>query len=229
MDGQRQRSGGGRRRRRKNRSENRAAAEPILIVARRPNSPLIVTSERGAATAIAPPRRNRSHGPASAPRQPPAPREDHGGGADVESLDADKPAETPAHAEGTNGTNGRRERSARIVQVTRGDADGRERERLRLMDRLMGSETRGAITRAANEYASAGFEFPAEQSVQLQLLEHFDEDSARDAIEVLKGLLESEAPLKRPIMEQRLRRLEEYAEEPATRAAAAELRRAIRA
>lgn len=225
MDGQRQRSGGGRRRRRKNRSENKAAAEPILIVARRPNSPLIVTSERGAATAM-PARRNRSHGPT--PRHAPAPQFH---GARVEADAVEKVEETPAHAEGNaNGSaNGRRERSARIVQVTRGDADARERERLRLMDRLMCSETRGAITRAAKEYASAGFEFPAEQSVQLQLLEHFDEDSARGAIEVLKGLLESEAPLKRPIMEQRLRRLEEYAEEPATRAAAAELRRAIRA
>jgi hypothetical protein len=142
-------------------------------------------------------------------------------------VDADKAAESPPFANG-NG-NGRKERSARIVQVSRGDADGRERERLRLMDRLMCSETRGAITRAANEYAQAGFEFPAEQPVQLQLLEHFDEESARGAIEVLKNLIVTEPPLKKPILEQRLRRLEEYAEEPATRAAAAELRRAIRA
>jgi hypothetical protein len=192
-----------------------------LIVARRPNSPLIVTNERGAATAAAPVRRNRSHGAAPVPhRAMPEPSEPT-----PNEVEPDKAAESPANGNG----NGRKERSARIVQVSRGDADGRERERLRLMDRLMCSETRGAITRAANEYAQAGFEFPAEQPVQLQLLEHFDEESARGAIEVLKSLIVTEPPLKKPILEQRLRRLEEYAEEPATRAAAAELRRAIRA
>ncbi len=93
----------------------------------------------------------------------------------------------------------------------------------------MASETRGAITRAADDYVLAGFEFPAEQQVQLQLLEHFDEERARSAIEVLARLFSSEPPQKKPILEQRLRRLEEYADEPATRDAAAELRRAIRA
>jgi hypothetical protein len=92
----------------------------------------------------------------------------------------------------------------------------------------MMSETRGSISRAADEYAQAGFEFPAEQTVQLQLLEHFDEERARSAITVLAHLIDAEPPLKRPILEQRLRRLEEYADEPSTRSAAAELRRAIR-
>jgi hypothetical protein len=114
------------------------------------------------------------------------------------------------------------------VQLSRGDADDRERQRRRLLDRLMTSETRGSISRAADEYAQAGFDFPAEQAVQLQLLEHFDEERARDAISVLSNLIDQEAPLKRPILEQRLRRLEEYADEPTTRVAAADLRRAIR-
>ncbi len=119
-------------------------------------------------------------------------------------------------------------RAARIVQVAKGDADDREKQRQRLLDRLMASETRGAITRSANEYLQAGYELPEEQPVQLQLLEHFDEDQARRAIAVLARLISHEVALKRPILEQRLRRLEEYAEEPATREAAAELRRAIR-
>jgi len=93
----------------------------------------------------------------------------------------------------------------------------------------MGCEGRGAVSRAANEYREAGFDFPREQEVQLQLLEHFDEERARDAIAVLAELLEDQAPIKKPVFEQRLRRLEEYADEPATRAAAARLRRGIRA
>jgi hypothetical protein len=190
-----------------------------MIAARRPNSPLIVTNEHGATSAAAPIRRNRSHGGAAV--QPKVAFEPQQETQDVVTA---APAESPV----TNG-NGRRERSARIVQITRGDADDRERERQRLMNRLMCSETRGAITRAADEYARAGFEFPAEQPVQLQLLEHFDEDRARGAIEVLTRLIATESPLKKPILEQRLRRLEEYADEPSTREAAAELRRAIRA
>lgn len=119
-------------------------------------------------------------------------------------------------------------RTARIVQLSSGAADDREKQRQRLLDRLMASETRGAISRAANEYAQAGFEFPMEQAVQLQLLEHFDESQARAAVDALAGLLDKEPPLKRPILEQRLRRLEEYGDEAPTREAAAELRRAIR-
>jgi hypothetical protein len=68
-----------------------------------------------------------------------------------------------------------------------------------------------------------------EQVVQLQLLEHFDEELALQAIVELSRLLKSEPPLKRPVLEQRLRRLEEYAEDGQTRDAAAELRRALRA
>jgi hypothetical protein len=93
----------------------------------------------------------------------------------------------------------------------------------------MGCEGRGAISRAADEYREAGFDFPREQEVQLQLLEHFDEERARDAIAVLADLLVDQPPIKKPIFEQRLRRLEEYADEPATREAAASLRRGIRA
>lgn len=140
----------------------------------------------------------------------------------------------PATPKPTNGKAARPEaepaprRTARIVQVTKTDHDDRERQRLRLLDRLMAAETRGAITRTADELAREGFELPAEQPVQLQLLDHFDEERARAAIEVLSALVEKEPAFKRPVMEQRLRRLEEYAEDPGVREAAAELRRAIR-
>jgi len=119
-------------------------------------------------------------------------------------------------------------RAARIVQPVAADTDERERLRLRLLDRVMLSEGRGAISRAANEYREHGFEFPAEQEVQLQLLEHFDESCARAALDTLTGLLETEQPIKKPVLDQRLRRLEEYADETVTRDTAAALRRAIR-
>jgi len=86
-----------------------------------------------------------------------------------------------------------------------------------------------AISRAANDLHLAGFEFPLNQDVQLQLLEHNDENLARQAILQLKLLLQSERPIKPPVISQRLRRLEDVGEDPVTRQAAAELRRLIRA
>jgi hypothetical protein len=41
-------------------------------------------------------------------------------------------------------------------------------------------------------------------------------------------LLAKEEPIKRPVLDQRLRRLEEYAEDPSTRSTAAALRRSLR-
>jgi len=103
------------------------------------------------------------------------------------------------------------------------------RERERLLARLLASEGRSAITRAADEFRRAGFDFPAEQPVLLQLLEHLDEAQARSSIGALTELLLREPPHKRPVFEQRLRRLEDGADEEATRQAAAELRKALRA
>lgn len=85
------------------------------------------------------------------------------------------------------------------------------------------------ISRAADDCRRAGIEFPSSQAVQLQLLEHVDESLAREALAALGHLLAAEPPLKRPILEQRLKRLEDSADEEATRAAAAELRRSLRA
>ena len=119
-------------------------------------------------------------------------------------------------------------RAARIVSASTQDADGRLLERERLLSRILSSQGRGAITRAADQYRRAGFDFPIEQPVQLQLLEHLDEGLVRGAIDALRGIVVSEPPLKRPIFEQRLKRLEDSAEEEATRTAASELRRALR-
>jgi hypothetical protein len=110
----------------------------------------------------------------------------------------------------------------------RKDEDARVRERARLLDRLLSSDGRGSISRAADDFRRAGFDFPSEQAVQLQLLEHWDEALARTAIDALREIVAREPPLKRPIFDQRLRRLEDAAEDATTRLAASELRRALR-
>jgi hypothetical protein len=200
MDAQRQKSSGGRRRRRKARAEPRANPEPILIAARRPNSPKLSDNGRRLVAASAAPARPASQKKAQA-----------------------EAASSAKHQAAAN-----QKRSARIVQITEGERDERDKLRLRLLQKLMLSEGRGAISRAAEEYRDNDFDFPEEQEVQLQLLEHFNEARARDAVAVLERLLQREPPIKRPVLDQRLRRLEEYADEPATRDSAAQLRRAIR-
>ncbi|HEY6728016.1 MAG TPA: hypothetical protein VI197_28600 [Polyangiaceae bacterium] len=120
-------------------------------------------------------------------------------------------------------------RTARIVQLDGKPVGEKELERRRLLQRLLDCEGRSAISHAAEAYLNAGFEFPDDQEVQLQLLEHFNEDRARRAIDALQTIMVREAPKKRPVFEQRLRRLEEYADELSTREAAATLRRTLRA
>ncbi|HET7545318.1 MAG TPA: hypothetical protein VFK05_35875 [Polyangiaceae bacterium] len=118
-------------------------------------------------------------------------------------------------------------RAARIVGAPR-TVDEVELERRHLLARLLDSEGAAAITRAANAYRNGGFVFPEEQLVQLKLLEHTDESEVRGALAVLTALLDQQAPIKLPVFEQRLKRLEDDAEEAETRARASELRRVLR-
>ncbi len=172
----------------------------MLIAARRPNSPLYVKAR---ASASAAPKTKRDSLP---------------------PLDAEKAA-----AEGEKASVAQSpKRVARIVKPTESSIDQRERERERLLSRLLGSEGRAAVTRAASDYRSQNFEYPREQAVQLKLLEHLDEEVIREAISHLSALLAVEPVLKRPVLEQRLKRLEDTAEDEATRASASELRRGLR-
>src|SRR5688500_16774758 len=135
MNGQRQRARGGRRRRRKTKDKGQAGTpvEPILIAARRPNSPVLGGSARPRVAASAKP--------------------------------------TSVNVTATSGTspqNGRKgetpvtpvRRTARIVQLDGKPRDEREIERRRLLQRLLDCEGRSTISRAAEAYLSAGFEFP---------------------------------------------------------------------
>jgi hypothetical protein len=118
-------------------------------------------------------------------------------------------------------------RAARIV-TTASALDDAELQRRHLLSRLLDSEGTNAITRAANAYKQSGFEFPEEQPVQLKLLEHSDEGQVCSALEVLAALLDQQTPIKLPVFEQRLKRLEDSAENLETRKRAAELRRVLR-
>ena len=120
-----------------------------------------------------------------------------------------------------------RRAAARIISGPQGEMDPRTVERERLLTRLLNVEGRPAITKAAEAYEDAGFELPLTQGVWLQLLEHLDEGTVCRAIEHLTELLVEEPPTRKAVLESRLRRIEEYADDPSTSEAAAELRRLL--
>ncbi|HEY5958781.1 MAG TPA: hypothetical protein VIV60_19605 [Polyangiaceae bacterium] len=187
---------------------------PVLIAARRPNAPDARPKRRFIAASAAPSMQRAASD------------------LDLPTLEGEARLEQTSNArpgEESGDDVVRRRAAARIVQLPTAGPDDREKLRLKLIDRLLHSEGRVAITQAARELESAGFEFPVAQDVQLQLLEHFDESRAHQAICQLTELLNDEAPIKRPLFEQRLRRLEEFADDAETRQAAADLRRTVRA
>ncbi len=198
MDGQRQRVGGRRNRKKKKRAEPKARAEPVTIVARRPDSPRMLKVSRRGIAASAQPKRAQQDNP-------------------DEVADAGIKLEPE-----------RRRRAARILETKASPLTEDELRQERLVERLRLSEGRAAITAAANALTESGIQFPEQQDVQLQLLEHTDENHASQAIAVMRRLLEEQEPIKRPILDQRLRRLEDEAEDTEVRQQAAELRRYIR-
>lgn len=112
----------------------------------------------------------------------------------------------------------------RIVQTSQpAPSDPQLEERKRLLSKLLVAEGRPKISKAAADFLRAGFDFPIDQDVYLQLLEHNDDQYVRTAIDGLSGLLSEEEPKRRAILESRLRRIEEYAEEADTRTAASHL------
>ena len=143
-----------------------------------------------------------------------------------------QPAEARATVNGDfgagNGSAGVRRRAVRIVKVTDNALTPGSNREQQLLDRLMRSQGRGAISRAADDLWESKFVAPKRQEVQIQLLEHENEHRARDAVFAIAELLQREAPIKRPVLDQRLRRLETSAEDPITRDAAGALRRSMR-
>jgi glycerol-3-phosphate O-acyltransferase len=118
--------------------------------------------------------------------------------------------------------------SAKMVSApSRTTTDARAAEQERLVARLLASAGRTAVSRAADDITRAGFALPDEQEVQLQLLEHADEERVRSAIESLARLLDGEPAKRRTVLESRLRRIEDCADEAITRELGADLRRKL--
>jgi hypothetical protein len=134
-------------------------------------------------------------------------------------------------ADASSGTNGKNKpettpKPNRVVAAPAPrNVEPRELERQKLLGKLLGAEGRPQITKAANEFLGAGFTFPDDQDVHLKLLEHSDEAFVRDALGAL--MLICDLPKRRAVLESRLRRIEEFAEEQTTRDAAAQLRRKV--
>ncbi len=106
--------------------------------------------------------------------------------------------------------------------------DEREAERGKLLEKLRVAEGRTAITRAEGELRKAGFELPPDdQEVHLQLLQHADEEIILAAIERIDRILDDEPPKRVAMLDSRLRRLAELADDPRTQEAAGRLRRRV--
>lgn len=105
--------------------------------------------------------------------------------------------------------------------------DPRSTQRRLLLAKLLNAASPSAISKVANEFVTEGFSFPEDQETYLQLLEHTSENLVLDAIQGLSRLLAGQLPKRKPVLDQRLRRIEEHAENPSTRDAAAGLRRVL--
>lgn len=116
----------------------------------------------------------------------------------------------------------------RVVEAAAADAPvSAGTKRQDLLRKLGAAQGRKAISDVADAFWRAGFVLPDDQEVFLQLLEHRDEERVREAIAKLDGLLAGQLPKRKPVLVQRLKRLEEDADEEATRDAAQTLRRKV--
>jgi hypothetical protein len=100
-------------------------------------------------------------------------------------------------------------------------------ERQRLVASLLAAQGRPAVTQATEALLAAGHPLPDDQEAHLQVLEHADEARVRASLASLAAILSHEPARRRPVLEQRLKRIEEFAEEQATREAATALRRKL--
>jgi hypothetical protein len=141
--------------------------------------------------------------------------------------DPDADGDGQAKANGRASRDGAPKGVGRIVLPPPPKDDPRTGERQKLLSKLLLAQGRPNVSKAADEFVRAGFSFPDDQDVHLQLLEHVNEDHVRSAIDALATLLAGELPKRRAVLDSRLRRIEEFAEEVSTREAAARLRRSV--
>ncbi len=137
----------------------------------------------------------------------------------LEALFAPKPA-APAEPPPVD-----RPSKKMIAVPTREDPRAPEREKR--LAKLLAAEGRAGVTRAAEHFVAAGFDFPEEQEVMLKLLEHAEDERVRAALEGLGRLLDGEPPQRRAVLDARLGRLEDDAEDAGIRSLAGALRRRL--
>ncbi len=119
---------------------------------------------------------------------------------------------------------------ARIVVGSKEPRDEKEVLLERLLERLSVAEGRAAISKIVAEVEEHGLVLPQDdQMTALQLLEHSDESRVQSALANLARILDKEPAKRATVLDSRLRRLEEFADEQATRQAAAELRKRVKA
>jgi hypothetical protein len=145
----------------------------------------------------------------------------------LEALFAPKRDPEPDEARPRAGNGSPSKPGGRIVLAPAPQSDPRAMERQKLLHKLLLAEGRPKISKAADDFVKAGFTLPEEQDVYLQLLEHAGEEHVRTAIDRLTSILAGELPKRRAVLESRLRRIEQFAEEAATREAAERLRRRV--
>ncbi len=146
----------------------------------------------------------------------------------LEALFAPKrEPELEAEAKGNVRAAAAQKAAGRIVLPPAPNADPRTGERQKLLNKLLTAEGRPNVSKAADDFLKAGFTLPDDQDVHLKLLEHADEERVCAAIACLASVLAGELPKRRAVLESRLRRIEEFAEDASTREAARLLRRAV--
>lgn len=119
--------------------------------------------------------------------------------------------------------------TTKIIAPKPPSTDPKTLERARLLSALLLAKGRADVTRAADAFFSGGHMLDRrEQEPHLQLLEHADEGRVRDAITALADILTRDPAMHRPVLERRLSRIEESADERVTRDAAEALRRTLR-
>lgn len=96
-----------------------------------------------------------------------------------------------------------------------------------LLRKINAAQNPKAISDHIDTFLNAGFTLPDDQEIFLQMLEHRDEERVREALTQLDRLLVGQLPKRKPVLVQRLKRLEEHADESTTRSAAAQLRRKV--
>jgi tRNA(Ile)-lysidine synthase TilS/MesJ len=114
----------------------------------------------------------------------------------------------------------------RVVEASNPDAavSNKRQDLLRKIGSAQGSK---AISDAIEAFLTAGHTLPDDQEVFLQMLEHRNETRVREAIVQLERLIAGQLPKRKPVLVQRLKRIEEMADDLETRDAAATLRRRV--